>query len=131
MKSMLLLTVALLASLCSAPALAGTSEDAFARAIADYRIGDARGQWNNPFMPAATGNYIDTRVSADVQIMELVATYVRELLDRCGWENKYVHNANYASGNPLRQIEVGAGITLAATPVQPAEILRLVSQLTR
>ena len=131
MKSTTLLAAALVSSLCSAPALAGASEDAIAQAIADYRVGDARGQWNNPFMPAATGNDTDMRVSADQQLMQIVASYTRERLDRYGWMNTYLTNSNYSSGNPLLAVQIGDGITLASTPGQPAAAPHTLAQLKR
>jgi hypothetical protein len=43
----------------------------------------------------------------------------------------YLRNSNYASGNPLFAVNVGNGVTLAATPVQPVMITSVLIQSKR
>jgi hypothetical protein len=83
--------------------------------LSDYHHLSQRGQWINPWMPDANGDQVITGISADRHLMNIVATYTREALDRGGWVNSLMHNkysdADYASGNPLLAVQIGEGLT--------------------
>lgn len=115
MKLPSLLAVALLSSVCSASVIAGAAEEAIAKAMSDYRIGDTRGQWLSPLhpSPALPVAATDTPLSADHRLMQIVAAHTRERFDRGGWENTYLRNSSYASGNPLLAVSIGSGTTLS------------------
>ncbi len=89
----------------------GSADKFLENILDDYHHLSQRGQWANPWMPAATGNPTIETISADQRLTEIVATYTRETLDRGGWINTFLHNADYASGNPLLAVNIGEGVT--------------------
>lgn len=116
----------------SSPALPTESADqAMARIVAQYSCAELdRGGWENPFMPsAAAGNPIlaaqvrdgvtsptgeQVGVSGDELLMRSVSVYTRTALDRGGWENPFMPDAHYATGNALLAVGVGEGVTTGA-----------------
>lgn len=102
-------------SVTPAQAESDSSDIMMKNILSDYHQLSQRGQWINPWMPGANGDQVITRISADRQLMEIVATYTREALDRGGWVNNFMPNkypdADYASGNPLLAVQIGEGLT--------------------
>lgn len=108
MKTISLAVISLVAAVVAGQATAGASEDAIAAAVADYRANDVRGEWTGPLQQTKAASSV-TAPSADQRLNSIVASHSRELLDRGGWVNSYLDNADYASRNPLLTVQVGDG----------------------
>ncbi len=123
------LTTALTITASALPVQANESADnQMSTMLSDYQQLTQRGQWINPWMPSGTGETIITGTSGDTHLNQLVATYTRESLDRGGWVNSLLNNADYASGNPILAVREGEGVTEQASPVRftsPATIALL------
>lgn len=99
---------------------AGSADRELQQSLDAYRGAASRGQWHSSWLPTADANAPVPTVSADRMLTRIVAAQTREILDRRGWENPYLTNSNYASGNTLLAVEVGNGITTPSvgTPVR-------------
>ncbi len=106
-------TILATAFIATIPAQAeiGSADKMLGNLLVDYHHLLQRGKWFNPWMPAATGDPNISAKSADQRLTEIVAGYTRETLDRGGWENTLMHNADYASGNSLMAVNIGEGVT--------------------
>ena len=121
----LLLTLALVAA-PAAQAESTVADNAMDQSLQAYNGLQLRGQWLNPWMPSGTGvATIAPDASADQRLMDILAGYKRDMLDRGGWVNQTLANAHYASGNPLLAARVGDGVTLrvAASVLTPRPAL--------
>ncbi len=100
------------------PAQAAPADEQLQDVLQQYRSADARGQWVNILMPAATG-LASAAPSGDQHLDRIVAAYTREQLDRGGWANAWVREDHYAAGEPLLAVRIGDGVTtrVAAAPV--------------
>jgi len=121
----------LVAALAITAAVAGTAQAAAADdtlngAVEQYRSLQARSEWQNPLMPSGTGMYAATNEpSGEQTLMNIVAGYGRALLDRGGWNNPWVAESTYASGEPLLAVRIGDGVTTrtaAATPTDRFQV---------
>lgn len=115
MNAKSLTTAVLLSAAISATVFAGSADEALNRSMSQYRSADTRGQWNNPWTPQATGGMVAHGASADERLTRIVDAYTREALDRGGWENRFMTNSRYASGNALLNVRIGEGVTTASS----------------
>lgn len=112
MNTFTTLTAAALFTLLVGPAQAASADDALNGSVEQYRSLQARGEWQNPLMPGGTGQYAAaTTPSGEQTLMNIVAGYGRSLLDRGGWNNPWVAESSYASGEPLLAVRIGDGVT--------------------
>lgn len=71
-------------------------------------------EWHNAWMPQASADVVAQAPSGDRLLGDIVAGYTRAALDRGGWENTLMHNAEYVAPIPLLAVGVGSGATSAA-----------------
>ncbi len=75
----------------------------------EYKIPE-QPQWIRGWAPSNAA--VETsRVSADLLLDRVVASYVRTALDRGGWTNPWVAGSGYSSGHPLQAVPPGDGVT--------------------
>ncbi|HET7825326.1 MAG TPA: hypothetical protein VFK90_08330 [Anaeromyxobacter sp.] len=119
-------SAAALASIALAFAGEAFAEDASIRngATLDAYLAQQRAEglervgWVNPFLPQASASHGDAvatageGVSGDALLGRIVAGLDRAALDRGGWNNPYVRNAEtYEAGHPLLLATPGQGVT--------------------
>ena len=129
------LCLAFAASALATMAQADTASDHQASAdtrlnalAADYHHLQSRGEWQNRWLPRATGSVVAGAMSADEHMRKIISGYDRKTLDRGGWMNPYMTNSGYSAGSQLLAAEVGSGITELAgkASLQPVQA-RIVS----
>lgn len=145
MKTKSRIHAVMMSALCCTAAFAGSADERLAQiGAAHTRDALDRGGWENTVLNnstyAAANQLRATRIgdgatsvagrpagiSADEQLGRILASFNREMLDRGGWQNTFLSNSRYASGNALLAVQVGEGVTLGGA-ANPSEGTRAVA----
>jgi hypothetical protein len=89
----------------------GSGEEAMASALHQYQTAGSSTQWQNVWMPEASGMAFAADHSGDSQMGKVIASHTRAFLDKGAWENTLMRNSQYAAPNPLLATAVGSGVT--------------------